>query len=149
MTKLNSENAAKRQRRENAFLILFEASLRDDTPEELYRAAEDVGEIEIDDNVRALVEGVLSKKEELDAVIGSYSPKRAVSRIPRINLILLRMAIYEIRYMPQTPVNVAVSEAVYISQKYTYQEDTAFINGVLGAFTRALPPREAAAQENA
>ena len=57
------------------------------------------------------------------------------------------MAIYEIRNIPETPVNVAVSEAVGISQKYTYQEDTAFINGVLGAFARSLPPREKTAQE--
>ncbi len=136
----------KRQCRENAFLILFEASLRDDEPEALYKAAEEVGEIEVTDRVRALVEGVLSQAEELDAIIASYSPKRAVSRIPRVNLILLRIAIYEIRNVPETPVNVAVSEAVGISQIYTYQEDTAFINGVLGAYTRSLPKREEAAQ---
>ena len=137
----------KRQCRENAFLILFEASLRDDAPEELYRAAEEVGEIEVTSQVRALVEGVLAHAEEIDSIISSYSPKRAVSRIPRINLILIRMAIFEIMHIPQTPVNVAVSEAVGISQKYTYQEDTAFINGVLGAYTRSLPPREETAQE--
>ena len=96
--------------------------------------------------MRALVEGVLSQAEELDAIIASYSPKRAVSRIPRVNLILLRIAIYEILNVPETPVNVAVSEAVGISQIYTYQEDTAFINGVLGAYTRSLPKREEAAQ---
>ena len=132
----------KRQCRENAFLLLFEASLRDDAPEVLYRAAEDVGEIEINDNVRALVEGVLDKAEELDGIIASFSPKRAVPRIPRVNLILLRIAIYEIKYDAKVPVNVAVSEAVDISQKYTYQEDTAFINGVLGAYTRSLPKTE-------
>lgn len=138
----------KRQCRENAFLILFEASLRDDTPEVLYRAAEEVGEIEVNDHVRTLVEGVLANADKIDDIISSYSPKRAVSRIPRINLILIRMAIFEMLHMPQTPVNVAVSEAVGISQKYTYQEDTAFINGVLGAFARSLPPREETAQED-
>ncbi len=136
------------QCRENAYLILFEASLRDDTPEELYAIAEEVDEITVDDNVRKLVEGVLSHTEELDCIIASYSKKRAVSRIAKINLILLRMAIFEIKYMPQTPVNVAVSEVITISQKYTYQDDTAFINGVLGAYTRSLPKRhEADSQE--
>lgn len=136
------------QCRENAYLILFEASLRDDTLEELYAIAEEVDEITVDDNVRKLVEGVLSHTEELDSIIASYSKKRAVSRIAKINLILLRMAIFEIKYMPQTPVNVAVSEVINISQKYTYQDDTAFINGVLGAYTRSLPKRqEANAQE--
>ncbi|MBR2913006.1 MAG: transcription antitermination factor NusB [Oscillospiraceae bacterium] len=130
------------QCRENAYLILFEASLRDDTPEELYAIAEEVDEITVDDNVRKLVEGVLAHTEELDSIIASYSKKRAVSRIAKINLILLRMAIFEIKYMPQTPVNVAVSEVINISQKYTYQDDTAFINGVLGAYTRSLPKHE-------
>lgn len=139
----------KRQCRENAYLILFEASLRDDSLDELYVIAEEVEEITVDDRVKTLVEGVLSHAEELDGIIASFSKKRAVSRIPRINLILLRMAIFEIRYMPETPVNVAVSEAINIAQKYTYQEDTAFINGVLGAYTRSLPKEETAAQEEA
>ncbi len=134
----------KHQCRENAYLILFEASLRDDAPEELYAIAEEVDEITVDANVRQLVEGVLAHTAELDEIIASYSKKRAVPRIAKINLILLRMAIYEILYIPQTPINVAVSEAVAISQKYTYQDDTAFINGVLGAFTRSLPKRETA-----
>lgn len=140
----------KHQCRENAYLILFEASLRDDTPEELYAIAEEVDEITVDEHVKQLVEGVLSHTEELDSIIASYSKKRAVSRIAKINLILLRMAIFEIKYMPQTPINVAVSEVINISQKYTYQDDTAFINGVLGSYTRSLPKREeTAVQEEA
>ena len=106
----------RRQYRENAFLLLFEASLRDDTPEELYAVAEEIEEITIDEHVKALVEGVLAHTEELDAVIAEFSKKRAVSRIARMNLILLRMAIYEILYSPKVPRNVAISEAVAISQ---------------------------------
>jgi len=129
----------RRQYRENAFLLLFEASLRDDTPEELYAVAEEIEEITIDEHVKALVEGVLAHTEELDAVIAEFSKKRAVSRIARMNLILLRMAIYEILYSPKVPRNVAISEAVAISQKYTYMEDTKFINGLLGSYNRSLP----------
>lgn len=140
----------RRQCRENAFLLLFEASWRnDDSPEVLYRAAEEVGEIEVNDDVRSFVEGVLANTDELDTIISSYSPRRALSRIPRVNLILLRMAIYEIKFTPQTPINVAVSEAVGISQRYADQEDTAFINGVLGAYTRSFAPREGKPQEDA
>ena len=131
----------KTQCRENAFLLLFEASLRDDSPEELYRLAEEVGEIGINDRVRSLVEGVLAQAGELDEIIASYSKKRAVSRIPRVNLIVLRLAIYELRNIPETPVNVAVSEAVNLAQKYAGSEDSAFINGVLGAYSRSLPSR--------
>ena len=137
----------KHECRENAFILLFEASLRDDDPETLYAVAEEVGEPVINDRVKSLVEGVLSHLEPLDAVIASYSQTRAVSRIAKVDLILLRMAIYEIGYVPSTPVNVAVSEAVSLSEKYAYRADTAFINGVLGAYTRSLPPREASGEE--
>ena len=51
----------------------------------------------------------------------------------------IRMAIYEIRNIPETPVNVVVSEAVNLAQKYSGTEDSAFINGVLGAYSRSLP----------
>ena len=47
----------KHQCRENAFLLLFEASFRDDTPEELYSVAEEIAEIKINNHVKKLVEG--------------------------------------------------------------------------------------------
>lgn len=135
------------QSRENAFLILFEASFRDDALEVLYALADEIGEITVDSRVRALVQGVTEHQEELDTIISSYSRKRAVSRIARIDLVLLRMAIYEIRYCPKVPVNVAVSEAIRLSEIYTSSEDTAFINGVLGAYSRTAPERENTPEE--
>jgi len=129
----------KQKSRENAFLILFESSFREDTPEELFALAEELEEMEINDKVRTLVTGVLSETQELDTVISSYSPKRAVGRIARVNLILLRMAIYELRHFPETPVNVVISEAVRLSELYAVPEDTAFINGILGNYARENP----------
>ena len=126
----------KQKVRENAFLILFEASFREDTPEELFQLAEELEEMEINDTVRTLVSGVFGQSEQLDTVIASYSPKRAVSRIARVNLILLRMAIYELQNAPETPVNVVISEAVRLSEIYAFPEDTAFINGILGSYVR-------------
>ena len=126
----------KNQYRENAFLILFEASFRDDSPEELFAIAEEIGEIKINDRIRELVKGVLSQTEELDQIVSSYSPKRALNRIARVDLILLRMAIYELRNVPELPVGIVVSEAVRISEIYASPEDTAFINGILGNYVR-------------
>ncbi|MDE6657006.1 MAG: transcription antitermination protein NusB, partial [Oscillospiraceae bacterium] len=79
---------------------------------------------------------IISKTQDLDEIIAVYSPKRALSRIARINLILLRMAIYELKYCSETPVNVVVSEAIRLSELYASSEDTAFINGILGNYTR-------------
>ena len=86
-------------------------------------------------------EGVLAEEATLDELIASFSTKRAFSRIARVNVILLRIAMYELRHRPETPVNVVISEAVALSQIYATQEDTAFINGVLATYIKTLPPR--------
>lgn len=125
------------QCRENAFLLLFEASFRNDAPEELFSLAEELGEIAINQQVRDLVGGVSAEAAALDEVIAAYSPRRALTRIARVNLILLRMAIYELKHQPETPVNIIVSEAVRLSEVYASPEDTAFINGILGSYTRS------------
>ncbi len=135
------------QCRENAFLILFEAAFQGESLEELYAIAEEVEEIKLNAEVKAIVEGVLAHKEELDSIIASYSKSRAVARIARLNLAVLRMALYELRYKPSTPVNVVVSEAVSLSECYAFPEDTAFLNGVLGAYTRANPKEETTSQD--
>ena len=128
----------RQQCRENTFLLLFEASFRDDSLEELFTLAEDLGEIAINPQIRDFVSGVIAETDSLDEIISAYSPKRALSRIARVNLILLRMAIYELKYQPEIPVNILVSEAVRLSELYAAPEDTAFINGILGNYTRSL-----------
>ena len=74
--------------------------------------------------------------EELDDIISRYSKSRALSRISKLNIAILRIALYEAIYEENTPVNAAISEAIKLSQTYTYPEDISFINGVLGAFSR-------------
>lgn len=123
--------------RECAFLILFELSFReDDTMEEMYQLAEEVQGLTVTDAVREMVEGVLLHKDTLDDIIAQYSTKRSIARLPRLNLTILRLALFEILYDDTMPDNAAISEAITLAGEYTYQEDTAFINGVLGAYVR-------------
>lgn len=126
----------RREIRDNAFKIIFETLLRDDSLEELYAVAETVDEITVNDDVKKLVEGTYLHSEELDAIVAKYSKSRIVSRISKLNLAILRIALYEAIYDERTPVNVAINEAVILSKAYTFKEDTSFINGVLGAFSR-------------
>ena len=62
--------------------------------------------------------------------------------MPAVNRSILRLALYELKNMPQTPVNVVISESVHLSQAYAYPEDTAFINGVLDKIVEALTEEE-------
>ncbi len=126
----------RREIRDSAFKLVFEQLLRDDNIEELYEIAEEVDEITVNEEVKKLVEGTLEHREELDGIISKYSKSRSISRISKLNLAILRIALFEAKYDDNTPVNAAISEAIRLSMTYTYQEDTAFINGVLGAFSR-------------
>lgn len=126
----------RREIRDSAFKLVFEQLLRDDDIQELYDIAEEIEEITVNDEVKKIVEGTISHAEELDGIISGYSKSRSISRISKLNIAILRIALYESIYDDNTPMNAAISEAIKLSMVYTYQEDTSFINGVLGAFSR-------------
>ncbi|MDO4944106.1 MAG: transcription antitermination factor NusB [Ruminococcus sp.] len=131
--------AKRREVREAAFLLSFEKLFRqEDMLEDIFEAALEINEILVDDEVESVVRGIYERREELDQIIAKYSDKRAVSRIPKINLAVLRLAIYEALYDEKVPVNVAISEAVSLTQKYALEPDIAFVNGVLGSFAKSL-----------
>ncbi len=136
----------RREIRDSAFKLVFEQLLRDDDVQELYDIAEEIEEITVNDEVKKIVEGTISHAEELDGIISGYSKSRSISRISKLNIAILRIALYESIYDDNTPMNAAISEAIKLSMVYTYQEDTSFINGVLGAFSR---DRRKETEENA
>ena len=136
----------RREIRDSAFKLVFEQLLRDDDINELYAIAEEIDEITVNDEVKKIVEGTLEHAEELDNIISGYSRSRSISRISKLNLAILRIDPYQWIYDDNTPVNAALSDAIKLSMVYTYQEDTSFINGVLGAFSRDRNKKE---EENA
>ena len=127
---------SRRSIRESAFIIIFEKSFGNYELDELFSIAEESENIQINDKVKDIVNGVFTHLEELDEIISKYSQKRIIERIPKVNLSVLRLAIYEAKYSENVPVNVAISEAVAIAEKYAFETDSKFINGVLGAFSR-------------
>ncbi len=128
---------SRRNIRESAFLIIFERSFENYELDELFDIAKESENIPINDEVIKIVTGVYEHLDELDNIISQYSRKRSLERIPKVNLSLLRLAIYEAKYSENVPVNVAISEAVAIAQKYAFETDAKFINGALGAYSRS------------
>ncbi len=132
---------AKRELREGAFILYFESLFRDDSIDDIFEASSEVNDpddnINISEESCELAKKIAAKSDEIDAVISEYSTKRSVDRIAKINLAILRLAIYEAKFEDSIPVNVAISEAVLLAQKYARDPDVSFINGVLGAFSRA------------
>lgn len=86
--------------------------------------------------IRRVVEGVGAHAAELDADIARYAVGWKFSRIPLVASAIMRVAMYEILYMPDIPNGAAVNSAVEIAKKYETPETVRFINGILGSFVR-------------
>lgn len=86
---------------------------------------------------RRLVEGVLASTEELDQAITRASDHWSIDRMPVIDRAILRLGLYELRHVPNTPSAVVVNEAVRLAKTYSTQRSGAFINGVLAALAES------------
>lgn len=91
---------------------------------------------------QAVVTAIDSLQGEIDEIISKYLKKGwSISRISRPSLAILRLAVYEIKYLDSVPQRVSINEAVELSKKYSIGESK-FVNGVLGAFVRDIEAGE-------
>lgn len=88
------------------------------------------------DYIRRLVRGAAGHAAELDGYIAKYAKGWKFSRIPLVAAAIMRVAMYEVMYMPDVPAAAAINEAVEIAKKYETPETVKFINGILGSFVR-------------
>ncbi len=79
-----------------------------------------------------LVEGVLTHQSELDAKIDQYlSSNWTLARLNKTDLLVLRLAIYEMLYVDDVPAKVALDEALQLAKEFSDDKSRRFINGVL------------------
>ena len=88
--------------------------------------------------IDTVVSGVANRIEELNGCIQKYSIGWDISRISRLSRAIMQLAIFEIQNMEDVPTGVAISEAVRLAKMYDGDEAGAFVNGILGAFSRDL-----------
>ncbi len=86
--------------------------------------------------IRRLVSGVAEHAAELDTYIEKYAKGWRFERISLVASAIMRVAMYEILYMPDIPNGTAINEAVEIAKKYESPETVRFLNGILGSFVR-------------
>ena len=89
-----------------------------------------------------LVTGVVEHKAEIDAVIEEKSTNWTVPRMARIDLNILRLAVFELLFRPDIPANVAINEAIEIAKKFGTEDSPAFINGILDQIAGERPAAE-------
>ena len=102
--------------------------------DEVYREAPNAKQR---DYICRLVRGVDQHAGELDTDIDRYAKGWKFSRMPLVATAIMRVAMYEILYMPDIPNGAAINEAVELARKYEGDEVAKFVNGILGAFVRA------------
>lgn len=92
--------------------------------------------------IRTLVTGAFEHGPELDDYIARYAVGWSFARIPRVAAAIMRVAMYEVLYMPDIPNGAAINEAVEIAKGYETPEVVSFINGILGTFVRSEFPED-------
>lgn len=102
---------------------------------------ETLGEsLDLAGKARRLFEGTLRHRAELDAAIDAVSDHWRVDRMPVVDRAVLRLALYELRHEPDTPVAVVLSEAVRIAKTFSTERSGHFVNGVLATLAKQERP---------
>jgi N utilization substance protein B len=129
------ENMSRKKSREKAMGILFGMEISKDTPAEAIETSidnfeGDVEELDLD-YISEVLEGINNNKAEIDSIIKDNLKNWKLERISKVNLTILRLGIYEIKYLEDVPGKVALNEALELGKIYSDQKGVAFINGVL------------------
>ena len=128
----------RKEARELLMQLLYQMELLDDHSEETKNAylEKNFSEKGHRDYAAQLLDLVLTKKDDVDAKINENSNKWTTSRMPKVDVAILRLAVFELLYMDDIPDAVAINEAVDMAKKYGTDESKAFINGILGKIAK-------------
>ena len=134
---------ARRAARSRAFQVLYSLQFSPSTTLGDVRTAflemPDPTDADMDENAetRELVEGVWANVKTLDSVIERFSQNWRVDRLGKIELTLLRLAVFEMLYRADVPPKVAINEALELSTRFGDAKAKSFINGILDAAIKA------------
>ena len=126
----------RREQREHVFRLLFISQFHSprEMEEQLELYKQEIGEASEKDweFIRGEYARVTEHLEEIDAVLNDYSTGWKTSRMSRVDIVALRLAVYEMKYEEDVPVGVAINEAVELAKSFGGDASGSFVNGVLG-----------------
>ena len=136
--------------RENIFKLLFMAQFNspEEMPEQLrlyFKAAEEgredivCGQAPTDRDetyMEAKYSRICEKLPEIDALLNATAVGWKTSRMNKVDLTVLRLAVYEMKYDEEVPTAVAINEAVELARRFGGDDSTSFVNGILGKVAR-------------
>jgi transcription antitermination protein NusB len=124
---------SRRQARRRAVEMLYEASQRD--ADAVTLLADRVGATEVDpigDYTISLVEGVTTRRVQIDELLAEHAQGWTLERMPKVDLAVLRVGVYELLWAEDVPDPVAIDEAVGLAKELSTDDSPRFVNGVLG-----------------
>ena len=127
--------------REQVFELLFRVEFNSmeemSEQEELFTQTSDTEISKADaDYIRDKYEKIAEKLPEIDEAINKETTGWNTSRTAKVDLTIIRLAVYEIKYDDSVPTGVAINEAVELAKKYGQDGSPAFVNGVLAKFAQ-------------
>lgn len=131
---------SRRTSRELAIRALFQTDVGQFKPEEALESVLDpdrYASVTLD-FARELVIGVAEHLPHIDQMIEEYARGWTLDRMANVDRNVLRVAVFELLYLPDVPPSVTVAEAVELAKQYSTAESGRFVNGILGSFVRNL-----------
>lgn len=126
----------RRESREQAFALVFAMGFQDLPVQELIEDAADSLDTPIDDYAMAAAAAVQEHLVAIDGIIELHSTKWKLNRLPKVTLAILRLAVGELSFVADVPEGAIINEAVELAKKYGSEEDSSYVNGVLGGYVR-------------
>ena len=124
------------EQREHIFKLLFmtQFNSEDEMSDQVSMYFETLGELEEKDQeaMQAKYQKILEKLDEIDQILNDYSRGWKTSRMSRVDLTALRLAVYEMKFDEDVPVGVAINEAVELAKMFGGDDSGSFVNGILG-----------------
>lgn len=121
----------------------FERTINNDTIAQIVENAGESRDLVLSAFAEKVATGVQDNEAVIDEKIEQNIHGWKMSRLSRVSLALLRLAIYEMMYEKDIPLSVSINEVVDLAKKYGGSEDAPFINGVLGSIAKELEPQNA------
>jgi transcription antitermination protein NusB len=118
-----------------ALQVLYEVDVANHPPADIYKLRLEDNPLpdDLSDFARQIIFGVLPLTNTLDQILAKYAPEWPLDQIAAIDRNILRMALWEFAVYHDTPIKVAINEAVELAKHYGSDSAPRFINGVLGA----------------
>jgi transcription antitermination protein NusB len=134
------------QARRMALQILYGLNyLADANPAEVVDGLRETPEVSLKNwtpFARELTQGVIEHMESLDQAISSTLKNWRIERLSRVDLIILRLALYEMRHCDDIPIRVSLNEYIEVAKEFGTDESSSFINGILDRLAKEFPEKD-------